>query len=174
LVGNPERNRPLGRPRRRWESNIKMDIQEIVCWVMDWLELAHDRDRWRALVNAVINLRVPWNAENFLTSWKTASFLRRTLLHGVSKYKVEVPRNRPEDPERGRGVALIFPDLGARKGWVVSTTPRLLYPKERPGTHCTGGWVGPRVGLDVCEKSRSYRDFFIFPEYLIETKSNTS
>jgi hypothetical protein len=48
--------------------------------------------------------------------------------------------------------------LGARRGWVVSTTPRPLYPRERPGTHCTGGWVGPRVGLDVCEKSRPYRD----------------
>jgi hypothetical protein len=54
----------------------------------------------------------------------------------------------------GRGIALLFPDLGARRGWVVSTTPRPLYPRERPGTPCTGGWVGPRAGLDVCEKSR--------------------
>jgi hypothetical protein len=44
---------------------------------------------------------------------------------------------------------------------VVSTTPRLLYPRERPGIHCTGGWVGPRAGLDVCEKSRPHRDFFV-------------
>jgi hypothetical protein len=49
-------------------------------------------------------------------------------------------------------------DLGARRGWVVSTTPRPLYPRERPGTHCTGGWVGPRAGLDICEKSRPHRD----------------
>ena len=59
LVGKPEGNRPLGRPRRRWEDNIKMDLQEVGCGGMDWIELALDRDRWRALVNAVMNLRVP-------------------------------------------------------------------------------------------------------------------
>jgi len=59
LVGKPEGRRPLGRPRRRWEDNIKMDLQELGCKGMDWIELAEDRDRWRALVNVVINLRVP-------------------------------------------------------------------------------------------------------------------
>jgi len=59
LVGKPEEKRPLGRPRRRWEDNIKMDFQEVGFGVMDWIELAHDRDRWRVLVNAVMNLRVP-------------------------------------------------------------------------------------------------------------------
>jgi hypothetical protein len=57
-VGKPEGRRPLGRPRHRWEDNIKMDLQE-VGWGVDWIELAQDRDRWRDLVNAVMNLRVP-------------------------------------------------------------------------------------------------------------------
>ena len=59
LVGKPEEKKPLGRPRRRWEDNIKMDLQEVGCGVMDWIELAQDRDRWRALVNSVMYLRVP-------------------------------------------------------------------------------------------------------------------
>ena len=58
LVGAPERKRPLGRPRRRWEDNIKMDLQEVE-WGGDWMELVEDRDRWWALVNTVMNFRVP-------------------------------------------------------------------------------------------------------------------
>jgi len=59
LVGKPESKRPLGRPRCRWEDNIKMDLQEVGCGGMDWIELAQDRDRWQALVNAVMYLWVP-------------------------------------------------------------------------------------------------------------------
>ena len=59
LVGKPEGKRQLGRPRRRWEDNIKMDLQEVGCGGVDWIELAQDGDRWRTLVNAVMNLRVP-------------------------------------------------------------------------------------------------------------------
>jgi hypothetical protein len=59
LVGRPEGTRPLGRPRRRWEDNIKMDLREIDFGDVDWIYLAHDRDRWRVLVNTVMNLRVP-------------------------------------------------------------------------------------------------------------------
>jgi len=58
-VGKPEGKRPLGRPRLGWEDNIKMDLQEVGCGCMDWIELAQYRDRWRALVNAAMNLRVP-------------------------------------------------------------------------------------------------------------------
>jgi len=59
LVGKPEKKKPLGRLRIRWEDNIKMDLQEMGCCDMDWIELAQDRDRRRALVNAIMNLRVP-------------------------------------------------------------------------------------------------------------------
>jgi len=58
LVAKPEGKSPLGRPRRRWEDNIKMDVQGVGSGDMDWIELAQDRDRWRAVVNAVMNLQV--------------------------------------------------------------------------------------------------------------------
>jgi len=67
-VGKPEGKSPLGRPRRGWENNIKMDLKEVGCGDVDWIDLAEDRDRLLALVNAVMNLRVPQNAGNFLTS----------------------------------------------------------------------------------------------------------
>ena len=93
LVGKPEGRRPLGRPRRRWVDNIRTDLQEVGCDYMDWIGLAQDRDRWRTLVSAVMNLGVPWNAGNFLTSCKPVSFSRRTLHHGVSKSNVKYNRS---------------------------------------------------------------------------------
>ena len=59
LVGKPEGRRPLGRPRCRWVDNIRMDLQEVGCGYVDWIGLAQDRDRWRKLVSAAMNLRVP-------------------------------------------------------------------------------------------------------------------
>jgi hypothetical protein len=59
LVGKPEGKRPLGRPRHRWEDNIKVNLQEVGCGGVDWIDLAQDRDRWRALVNVVMNFQVP-------------------------------------------------------------------------------------------------------------------
>jgi len=85
LVGKPEGTRPRGRRRRRWVDNIGMDLQEVGFGCMNWIGLVQDRDRWRTLVSAVMNLRVPWNGGNFLTSRKPVSFSRRTLHHGVSK-----------------------------------------------------------------------------------------
>jgi hypothetical protein len=59
LVGKHEEKRPLGRPRHGWKNYVKMDLEKVGCRGIDWIELAQDRERWRALVNAVINLRVP-------------------------------------------------------------------------------------------------------------------
>jgi len=59
LLGKPEGKRPLGRPKLSWADNIRMDLQEVGCGYMDWIGLAQDRDRWRTLVSAVMNLRVP-------------------------------------------------------------------------------------------------------------------
>ena len=68
LVEKPEGRKPLGRHRLKWEDNIKMNLQEVGCGNMGWIEMAVGRDRWRALETAVMNLRVPNNAGSFLTS----------------------------------------------------------------------------------------------------------
>jgi hypothetical protein len=72
LVGKPEGKRPLGRPRRRWEDNIKMNLQEVGVGCGDWMELAQDRDRWRALVSTVIEPSGAKNEGNFLTGCRTS------------------------------------------------------------------------------------------------------
>ena len=119
LVGKPEGRRPLGRPRRRWVYNIRMDLQEVECGYMDWIGLAHDRDRWWTLVSAVMNLRVPWNAGNFLTSCKPVSFSRRTLHHGVSKYTYCAVSSHSKE--------LLLP---------IKSSPLRRFPFHIPNNHC--------------------------------------
>jgi hypothetical protein len=82
LVGKPEGKRPSGRPKCRWDDNIKMDIKEMEREDVEWVYLAQDRDHWRDLVNIAMNLRVPQKVGNF-TTWVTVGF-SRTLLLGVS------------------------------------------------------------------------------------------
>jgi hypothetical protein len=77
LVGKPEGKRPLGRPRRRWVYNIKMDHGEIGWDGMDWIDLGQERDQWRALLNTVMNIRVPLNAGKFLSGCTLGSFSGR-------------------------------------------------------------------------------------------------
>jgi hypothetical protein len=84
LVGKPEGKRPLGRPRRRWEDNIRMNLREIGWGGMDWIDLSQDRDQWRALVNTVMNLLAPQNVGKFFRSCGTGGFSRRDQLQGVS------------------------------------------------------------------------------------------
>ena len=72
LVGKPEGKRPLGRPRCRWNDNIKLNLQEMGGGCGDWMELAEDRDKWWALVSTVMNFRVPLSVGNFLISCKTS------------------------------------------------------------------------------------------------------
>jgi hypothetical protein len=74
LVGKPEGRRPLGRPRHRWLDNIKMDLVEVGWGGVDWIGLAHDRDHWRALVNAIMNLRAPYNAGKLSNVQTTRDF----------------------------------------------------------------------------------------------------
>jgi hypothetical protein len=81
LVGKRERKRPLGRPRCRRVDNIKMDLREIGWDDMNWIDLAQDRYQWRALMNTVMNLRIPQNAKKFLSNCTIGGFSRRAQLH---------------------------------------------------------------------------------------------
>jgi hypothetical protein len=80
LVGKPEGKRPHGRRRCRWVDSIKIDLREIGWDGMDWIDLAQDGDQWKAFVNTVLNLRVPSNAGNFVSSCTTGGFSRRAQL----------------------------------------------------------------------------------------------
>jgi hypothetical protein len=81
LVGKPEGKRPLGRPRGRWVNNIKIDLRQTGRDGMDWIDLAQYRHQWGALVNTVMNFRVPKNAGKFLSSCIISGFSRRAQLH---------------------------------------------------------------------------------------------
>jgi hypothetical protein len=81
LMGNPKGKRLLGRPRRRWVDDIKMDLREIGWDGMNWIDLAQVRDQWKALVNTVMNFRVPKNPGKFLSSCTIGGFSRRAQLH---------------------------------------------------------------------------------------------
>jgi hypothetical protein len=80
LVGKAEEKRPLGRPTRRCVGNIKIHLSELECDGMDWIDLAQDKDQWRAPVNMVMNLQVPQNAGKFLSNCTTGGFSRRAQL----------------------------------------------------------------------------------------------
>jgi hypothetical protein len=82
-MGKPEGKRPLGRSRRRWVDKIKMDLRSIGWDGMNWIDLAQDGVQWRALVNSVMNLRVPQNTGKFLSGCTTDGFSRRAQLHGA-------------------------------------------------------------------------------------------
>jgi hypothetical protein len=84
LVGKPEGKRPLGRPRLRWVDNSGTDHRVMGWGGMDWIDLAQNRDQWKALVNTVMNLRVPLIAGKFLSGCTTGGFSRRAQLHEVS------------------------------------------------------------------------------------------
>jgi hypothetical protein len=89
LVGEPEGNTPLVRPKHRWVDNTKMDLREMGWGGMDWIVLAQDRDQRRALVNTAMDLQVPQNVGRFLRSCTTGSFSRRAQLYGVSSSETE-------------------------------------------------------------------------------------
>ena len=95
FVGKPEGRRPMGRPRRRWVDNIRTDLQEVGCGYMDWIWLAQDRDRWRTLVSAVMNLRVSWNAGNIsLFTIKVLQEIEYLALSETSAGNMTFPRLR--------------------------------------------------------------------------------
>jgi hypothetical protein len=90
LVGKSEGKRPLERPTRRWVHNIKMDLREIGWGAIDWIYLAEDRDQWRALVNEILNLRVPYNVGKFLSSCTIGDFSRRVQFQSQGSLSISM------------------------------------------------------------------------------------
>jgi hypothetical protein len=84
LVGKPERNRPLGRPRSGWMDNIRMDLGEVGWGDVSWISLAKDRNKWRAVVNSVLNLRVPRNAGKLSSGLTSVGLSSSAEIHRVS------------------------------------------------------------------------------------------
>jgi hypothetical protein len=84
LVGKPEGKRPLGRPRRRWVDNIRMELGQVGWGDVDWIGLAQDRNRWRAVVNSVLNLWIPWNAGKLSSGLTSSGLSSSAQLHRVS------------------------------------------------------------------------------------------
>jgi hypothetical protein len=155
-VGKPEVRRPLGKPRSRWEEIIKKDLQKVGCGGSDCIELAQDRDRWRALANAVNNLRVPLNAGNFLTSCKPVSFSRMILLHEV--------RNAEDGISRLiRNGSTYLPDYTAShsRNHISNSAPGKLV------THC--GYV-KNVSQHIGIGTQFFNTFRIFCIYAIRTQ----
>jgi hypothetical protein len=118
--------------------------------------------RQNVRIVARIRLQCIVCAQDVHETWLHVPRLALTLFSRIQRFGKGKGRHITghQRPQRGsRGIALLILNLGARRGWAVSTTPRPLYPRERHGTHCKGGWVGRRAGLDVCEKSRLTPEF---------------
>ena len=137
----------LGRPRRRWVDNIRMDLQEVGCGYMDWIRLAQDRDSWWTLVSAVMNLLVPWNAGNLLTSCKPVNFSRRTLHHAVSKCCIPKTNN-------------LYPFLGGGEvDW--RTAVQVGRSRNRFLMGSLELFIYIILGIDSASNRNEYQDYFL-------------
>jgi len=146
LVGRPEGKRPFARPRRRWEDSIKVDLQE-VGWGLGWIYLAQNRDRWQALLNAVMNFQVLQNAGSFLISLGSVSFLAITLLYGVRNKLLQQSDNYPCPVA---GAMFTLPLYHTRFSWCVEVhmtvvwalhTLFKLFKQDISGTESTSSSV---------------------------------
>jgi hypothetical protein len=114
LVGRPEGKRPLGRPRRRWEDNIEMDLREIRIDGAIWIQLAQDRVQWRAWVNTVMDLRVPYESGIFFDKLIDNQFFSNNILHhGVSKIVMMIYIERVKELSLSRRTTLWMPCSGS-------------------------------------------------------------